>query len=69
MWKLLHGRLKIGMFWKQIPKYKEWAHCKECGYIETMDHIVFICEKEGREEIWNETEKLWKSYGMRPPLR
>jgi len=59
MWKLLHGRLKIGMFWKQIPKYEERAHCKKCGHIETMDHILFVCEKEGREEIWNETEKLW----------
>ena len=59
MWKLLQGRLKIGMFWKRIPKYEERAHCRECGHIETMDHILFICEREGREEIWEEAEKLW----------
>ena len=24
-----------------------------------MEHILFVCEKEGREDIWNKMEKLW----------
>ena len=59
MWKQLHGTLKIGNYWLRIPSHKEKAYCKECQNLETLNHILFECQIEGREEIWDMAEKLW----------
>ena len=59
MWKQLHGTLKIGNYWLRIPSHKEKAYCKECQNLETLSHILFECQIEGREEIWDMAEKLW----------
>ena len=61
LWKQLHGRLKIGDYWKKIPGYEERSQCKECNTTETMDHILLDCKAEGREEIWEKAEKLWNT--------
>ena len=59
MWKQLHGTLKIGNYWLRIPSHKEKAYCKECQNLETLNHILFECQIEGREEIWDMAERLW----------
>ena len=60
MWKLIHNRLRSGVYWKNIPGYSERADCQHCLNLETMDHILFSCEIEGREKIWDMAEKLYK---------
>jgi hypothetical protein len=39
LWKLLYGRLRVrvGVYWKNIPSYEEKVNCKYCGGLETMD--------------------------------
>ena len=59
LWKQLHGRLKIGEYWKNIPGYEERSLCQECNTTETMEHILLECRAEGREEIWISAERLW----------
>ena len=51
MWKQLHGTLKIGSYWLKIPSHREKAYCKECQNLESLNHILFKCQIEGREEI------------------
>ena len=38
---------------------QEKAYRKECQNLETLNHILFECQVEGREEIWDMAEKLW----------
>ena len=59
-WKLIHGRLRSGAYWKNVPGYKERVYCKHCQNLETMDHILFSCTIEGREQIWEMAEKLYE---------
>jgi len=49
---------------ENLKKYEERAYCKECGNIETMDHILFECLTEAREversRITMEPQQNWK---------
>jgi len=59
-WKLIHGRLRSGAYWKNFPGYEETVYCKHCQNLETMNHILFSCTTEGREHIWEMAEKLYE---------
>jgi ribonuclease HI len=59
LWKSVHGALKMGPYWDNIPGHEERALCKECGELETMDHVLARCETPGRSQIWNLMNKLW----------
>ena len=49
MWKLMHNRLRSGVYWENIPGYSERTDCQYCLNLETMDHILFSCTIEGGE--------------------
>jgi len=59
-WKLTHSRLRSGAYWINVPGYEESAYCQNCQNLETMDHILFSCTIEGREQIWEMAEKLYE---------
>src|SRR5882724_9852704 len=59
-WKLIHNRLRSGGYWKNVPSYEVRAYCKYFQNLETMDHILFSCTIEGREQIWEMAEKLYE---------
>src|SRR5215472_14706539 len=59
LWKLMHDLLKIGDHWKRIAGYTQRAECKVCGKNETMEHILWECEIEGREETWEQAKRIW----------
>ena len=56
LWKLIHERLRSGIYWKNVPGYKETAYCKCCQNLETMDYILFSCTIEGGDRIWEMVE-------------
>ena len=51
---------EIRAYWKNVPGYEERAYCEYCQNLETMDHILFSCTIEGREQIWEMAEKLYE---------
>src|SRR5882724_10845988 len=57
-WKLIH--ILKGAYWKNVPSYEERAYCEYCQNLGTMDHILFSCTIEGREQIWEMAEKLYE---------
>jgi len=59
-WKLMHNRLRVGAYWKNIPGFEERVSCTQCGAEETMDHILFACPVPGRERLWKMAEELWE---------
>ena len=59
-WKLTHSRLRSGDYWINVPSYEERAYCQNCQNLETMDHILFSCTIEGREQIWEMAKKLYE---------
>ena len=50
-WKLTHNRLRSGTYWKSVPGYEERVYYEYCQNLETMNHILFSCTIEGREQI------------------
>src|SRR5882724_9845927 len=58
--KLIHNRLRSGIYWKKVPSYEERAYCEYCQNLETMDHILFSCTIGGREKIWEIAGKLYE---------
>jgi hypothetical protein len=59
LWKSIHGALKIGSYWTNIPGYEDRGSCTHCGELETMDHIQARCEYPGRAQVWELMNLLW----------
>ncbi|EIW56839.1 uncharacterized protein TRAVEDRAFT_128188 [Trametes versicolor FP-101664 SS1] len=51
-WKALHGALKIGPYWDNIPGYEQRSTCTHCGVPESLEHIWNECDAPGALEIW-----------------
>ncbi|EPS93670.1 hypothetical protein FOMPIDRAFT_1135701 [Fomitopsis schrenkii] len=63
LWKALHGALRIGKYWDNIPRFEDRAECPTCGVKETMDHIIRDCNAMGKEVLWTEARRLWEATG------
>jgi ribonuclease HI len=59
MWKSMHGALKIGDYWSNIPGLEDRGECTLCGQTETMEHILTICATPARKQIWDLVNSLW----------
>jgi hypothetical protein len=71
MWKSMHGALKIGDYWSNIPGLEDRGVCVLCGQTETMEHILTICETPARKQIWDLMNNLWQkrhNEGFEPSL-
>ena len=64
MWKALHGALKCGKYWENIPGYEERATCQKCGVEDSLRHILHECHAEGQRTVWNMTKKLWEKTNL-----
>jgi ribonuclease HI len=62
IWKLTHNRHKVGPWFTHIPGWEEKATC-ECGELETMNHILFICQLNKQESMWDAAERFWYKTG------
>lgn len=56
IWKIIHGRIKCGPFFRNIPNWQEKEFCT-CGASETIEHIIFSCKESGQEELWKIVEE------------
>ncbi|KAJ7190514.1 hypothetical protein GGX14DRAFT_604158 [Mycena pura] len=59
LWKCVHNAHKVGSYWTHIPECDERVACRDCGEIESLEHILIHCESPGRELIWTAAETLW----------
>ncbi|KAH9854516.1 hypothetical protein C2E23DRAFT_867507 [Lenzites betulinus] len=51
-WRALHGALRIGHFWDNIPGYEHRALCRKCDVPETLEHILLECAEPGQDAAW-----------------
>ncbi|KAJ7054860.1 hypothetical protein C8F01DRAFT_994976 [Mycena amicta] len=58
-WKLGHNAFRVGRYWTHIPECGERATCRTCHVEESMDHILFQCERTSQAESWALAETLW----------
>ncbi|KAJ7195934.1 hypothetical protein GGX14DRAFT_376591 [Mycena pura] len=59
LWKCVHNAHKVGSYWTHIPECDDRAACRDCGVVESLEHILIHCESPGRELIWKAAETLW----------
>ena len=59
MWKMIHGRIKCGPFFRFIPNWQEKEFCT-CGASETIEHILLGCKDSGQVELWELVKGKWK---------
>jgi len=60
IWKLIHGRIKCGKFFRFIPEWTDKEFCR-CGETESMKHILIECKESGQEDLWEMIANLWKT--------
>lgn len=59
-WRIMHGSLRIGPYWRNIPDNGPREFCPVCeNESETMEHILLECKAPGQEIIWQLTHQLW----------
>lgn len=66
-WKALHGTLKIGKYWDNIPGYEQRASCTHCDVPETLEHIWTECDAPGPAEIWDGAHDLLRRANVEVP--
>jgi hypothetical protein len=59
LYKMMHSIHKVGKYWTCIPGYEDRGTCRECGALETMEHILLACETERRATVWKLAEETW----------
>ena len=59
IWKIIHGRIKCGPFFRHIPKWQEKEFCR-CGKSESIEHILTKCERSGQKSLWKLIRRVWK---------
>jgi hypothetical protein len=59
IWKMIHGRIKCGPFFRFIPRWSDKEFCR-CGKSETIEHILLRCEETGQKKLWEVIGKIWE---------
>ncbi|KAI0267776.1 hypothetical protein BC834DRAFT_869859 [Gloeopeniophorella convolvens] len=69
LYKAAHNTQKIGQFWIDARVHEDRAICGRCGYIESMQHLLFDCNRSPNTTIWNWAWNLWPyAYPQWPDL-
>lgn len=67
IWKTMHSAFKIGAHWEGMPNYEHRARCTLCGDDrESMEHILFECDADGRSEVWELAHQMWERRNAGP---
>jgi zinc-binding in reverse transcriptase/RNase H len=61
LWVTMHDGYKVGKYWTNIPGYEDRGICNTCQTLETMEHILTVCEAPGQAQIWSLAERLWRA--------
>ncbi|OJT09006.1 Ribonuclease H1 [Trametes pubescens] len=68
-WKALHGALRVGEFWRNIPGYEQRAICGVCDAEESLEHILVECACPTVALIWElVTALLGRAHVVTPRL-
>jgi len=63
IWLAAHDAYMVGTQWLResfTSDMKDRAYCNHCqGRIETLAHILTMCESPGQKEVWELAEGLW----------
>ncbi|KAI0705073.1 RnaseH-domain-containing protein, partial [Cerioporus squamosus] len=65
-WKMLHGAYRLGSYWLNIPACSDRALCRYCGALETMEHVLCVCNSPWRVVLWSEATGLLVRRGIKP---
>ncbi|KAI0349351.1 RnaseH-domain-containing protein [Trametes cingulata] len=60
-WKALHGALRTGQYWANIPGYEQRETCGYCGESETLEHILLECRAPGQRLVWQLTKAVLRA--------
>ncbi|KDQ62214.1 hypothetical protein JAAARDRAFT_122542 [Jaapia argillacea MUCL 33604] len=61
-WMTIHDAYMVGNKWLQAnfsAELQERSECKHCHCLDSMEHILTVCEAPGRAEIWDLVKSLW----------
>ncbi|KAI0684822.1 RnaseH-domain-containing protein [Cerioporus squamosus] len=64
-WKMLHGAYKMGPYWLNIPACVDRALCKYCGALESMEHVLCVCNSPWRVALWTDVCALLANVGLK----
>ncbi|KAJ6571484.1 hypothetical protein B0H19DRAFT_937691 [Mycena capillaripes] len=67
LWRCMHGSLRIGKYWRNIPECEDREICKACGETESLEHIMIQCQRPGQSIIWQLAEEIWTKKGHNWP--
>ncbi|KAL1684243.1 hypothetical protein EV122DRAFT_200428 [Schizophyllum commune] len=62
LWMVAHDAYSLGERWLResyTPDIQERAYCKQCGALETMNHILLECDSAERQTVWKRAEEMW----------
>jgi len=60
LFRALHGSLRIGDFWSDIPNFEQRAFCPTCRDThETLEHILLDCPHGQANTIWALAKLTW----------
>lgn len=63
-WKALHGVLRVGEYWDNIPGYEQCSVCSHCGMSESLEHILMECNTPRQHKIWKAVNDLLEVKGI-----
>jgi len=65
LWKMMHGRIKCGSWFRNIPQWEEKQYCP-CGQVEEMEHILLTCKENKTEDLWKMIADIWNKMTETP---
>jgi len=68
LWRMMHGRIKCGSWFRFIPNWSEKQFCP-CGEIEEIDHILLECRESEAEGLWSLMKGMWERLTKTPFVR
>ncbi|KAJ6576536.1 hypothetical protein DFH09DRAFT_1246437 [Mycena vulgaris] len=63
LWRSMHGSLRIGKYWRNIPECEEREMCQTCNVTESLEHIMIYCTRPSQLKVWDLAEELWSKKG------
>ncbi|KAH9850137.1 hypothetical protein C2E23DRAFT_735656, partial [Lenzites betulinus] len=65
LWKSIHGVLRVGKYWTNIPGFEDRELCPFCNVREDLAHILLSCRAPGRRVIWGLATAALERKGIR----
>ncbi|KAL7280620.1 hypothetical protein ACG7TL_005557 [Trametes sanguinea] len=66
-WKAIHGALRVGPYWRNIPTCEDRVTCAVCQAPETLEHILLNCDAPGQKIIWRLAKALLRKKHLELP--